>query len=194
MERRYGVLTAVVVATASLAIIGSLAGYYLADPRSPSVEAGSDQSPENATDRSGTPARDADDASPPPAGTDRQTYRLDRQIYQQSSFRLTLTGAETSAGTLRLTFRYRNDSLLPWPLSCPSREDDLNSSALTLADGRTVRPTDTWCAAERAGETVTVAPGQSTDTWGVFPVSPSPTEPFSLSWYDFPVIEDVRLG
>ncbi|MFI7022584.1 hypothetical protein ACIBMZ_07675 [Micromonospora sp. NPDC049900] len=191
MERKYGVLIAVVVATASLAIVGSLVGYHLADPRSPSVEAGSDQSPQNATDRSGTPARDAEDTPP---DTDRQTYRLDRQIYQESSFRLTLTGAEISDGTMRLTFRYRNDSLLPWPLTCPSREDDLNSSALTLADGRTVRPTDTWCAAERAGENIIVAPGQSTDTWGVFPVSPAPTEPFSLSWYDFPVLEGVRLG
>ncbi|TBL34390.1 MULTISPECIES: hypothetical protein [unclassified Micromonospora] len=194
MERKYGVLIAVVASTASLAIVGSLAGYYLADRGSPTVEAGSDRSPENATDRDRTPARDADDAPQTPVGTDRQTYRLDRQIYQESSFRLTLTGAETSDGTLRLTFRYRNDSPLPWPLVCPSREDDLNSSALTLADGRTVRPTDTWCAAERAGEAVTVAPGQSTDTWGVFPVSPSPTEPFSVSWYDFPVLTDVRLG
>ncbi|TCB95539.1 hypothetical protein E0H26_18920 [Micromonospora zingiberis] len=192
MQRRYGVLIAVVVSTAGLALVGSLAGYYLAArDGSPSTQARTDRSPETGADTS--PVSGGDDAQQTPSSTERQTYRLDRQIYQQSSFNLTLTSAETADGAVRLTFRYRNDSPLPWPLACPTREDDLALSALTLADGRTVRPTDTWCAAERPGETVSVAPGQSIDTWGVFPASPAPTEPFSVSWYDFPVLEDVQL-
>ena len=192
MQRRFGVLIAVVVSTAGLALVGSLAGYHLAARNdSPSTQAGTERSPQPPTDRS--PARGGDDARPTPARTERQTYPLARQVYQQSSFNLTLTSAETADEGLRLIFRYRNDSLLPWPLTCPTRDDDLASSALTLADGRTVRPTNTWCATERPGETVVVAPGQSIDTWGVFPVSPAPAEPFSVHWYDFPALEEVRL-
>lgn len=193
MQRRYGLLIAVVVSTAGLALVGSLAGYHLAARNdSPSTQAGTDQSPETVAESS--PVRAGGDARPTPTSPERRTYRLDRQVYQQSSFNLTLTSAEAADDGLRLIFRYRNDSLLPWPLACPTREDDLASSALTLADGRTVRPTDTWCAAERPGETVVVAPGQSIDTWGVFPVSPAPAESFSVHWYDFPVLADVRLG
>ncbi|MGC5029482.1 hypothetical protein [Micromonospora sp. DT229] len=208
MRSRYGLLIAVVVSTAALALIGSLAGYYLAGrSESPSIRAATDRSPGTATDRSPEtgagrspetpaergPARGGGAVPQTPANTPRQTYRIDRPVYQQSTSTLTLTTAETADGTVRLTFRYRNDSPLPWPLACPTREKDLTSSALIMADGRTVHPTDTWCAAERPGESITVAPGESIDTWGVFPVSPASAEPFSVRWYSFPVLTDVQL-
>jgi hypothetical protein len=105
---------------------------------------------------------------------------------------VTLLSAETTGGRLRLNIRYRNDSSVAWPVSCPTVAVDLVSSQVTLPDGRAVRPERTWCAATRAGESFSIKPGEQVDSWAVYPTVPRTGSSFVLSWYDFPDL-DVRL-
>jgi hypothetical protein len=105
---------------------------------------------------------------------------------------VTLVSAETTGGKLRLNIRYRNDSPIAWPVTCPTAEVDLASSQVTLPDGRAVRPERTWCATNRAGESFSIRPGEQVDSWAVYPVVPRTGSSFELTWYDFPDL-DVRL-
>ncbi|SCL67133.1 hypothetical protein GA0070606_4485 [Micromonospora citrea] len=205
--KRYVGLLGVVVVTAGLAVVGALGGAYLAD-RGASRQADS-------TAVTGRPATGSGDAGPGPSGSAARsepparsgaptpskssgeqpvprTYRLDRVIYDRASMSVTLVSAETTGGKLRLNIRYRNDSPVGWPVSCPTADVDLVSSQVTLPDGRAVRPERTWCAATRAGESFSIRPGEQVDSWAVYPAIPPAGSSFALTWYDFPDIE-VRL-
>ncbi|MER7335405.1 MULTISPECIES: hypothetical protein [unclassified Micromonospora] len=201
--KRYVGLLGVIVATAGLAVVGTLGGAYLAD-RTATRQAG----PTGGTDRpstgsgpadpgpsasSGRPESPGASASPSEAQPTPRTYRLDRPIYEQASLSVTLVSAETSGGKLRLNITYRNDSRVAWPVSCPDVDVDLVSSHIALSDGRTVRPERTWCATTRAGQSFSIGPGEQINSWAVYPVAPAPPSSFELSWYDFPTL-DVRLG
>ncbi|MEU5946352.1 hypothetical protein ABZ793_12410 [Micromonospora sp. NPDC047465] len=199
--KRYVGLFGVIVATAGLAVVGTLAGAYLAD-RTGTRQPDPTAAVTGGTGRPSTGSGNADpghSASPGPSASPSQaqpgprTYRLDRPIHQQASLSVTLVSAETSGGKLRLNIRYRNDSRLAWPVSCPAVDVDLVSSHLTLSDGRTVRPERTWCATTRAGQSFSIEPGEQINSWAVYPVVPEAASSFELSWYDFPTL-DVRLG
>ncbi|MEU4640801.1 hypothetical protein [Micromonospora sp. NPDC023814] len=199
--KRYVGLFGVIVAAAGLAVIGTLGGAYLAD-RTATRQSDPTAAVTGSTGRPSTgsgnvdPGRSASSgpsASPSQAQPTPRTYRLDRPIYEQASLGVTLVSAETSGGKLRLNIRYRNDSRVAWPVSCPTVDVDLVSSHLTLSDGRTVRPERTWCATTRAGQSFSIGPGEQINSWAVYPVVPEAASSFELSWYDFPTL-DVRLG
>ncbi|MEV5765584.1 hypothetical protein AB0L34_13595 [Micromonospora sp. NPDC052213] len=204
--KRYVSLFGVIVATAGLAVVGTLAGAYLAD-RTATRQQDPTAAVTGSTGRPSTGSGNADpghsaspgrsvspgpSASPSQAQPAPRTYRLDRPIYEQASLSVTLVSAETSGGKLRLNISYRNDSRLAWPVSCPAVDVDLVSSHLTLSDGRTVRPERTWCATTRAGQSFNIGPGEQINSWAVYPVVPEAASSFELSWYDFPTL-DVRL-
>ncbi|MEH1102298.1 hypothetical protein [Micromonospora sp. CPCC 205561] len=203
MTRRYAGLLAVIAATACLAVIGTLGGWYLADRRSSGPTDPGTSGPAAATTTAaggtGGPSTGPSAAGPGPSRppTKEQpaarTYRLDELVYEQARLTVTLVSAEITGGGLRLNLTYRNGSTLPWPVSCPTVEVDRTSSQIVLSDGRRVRPESTWCAATRAGESFSIPPGARVDSWGVFPVAPVAGSSFELSWYDFPPL-DVRLG
>ncbi|MFG3418699.1 hypothetical protein [Micromonospora sp. NPDC048063] len=199
--KRYVGLFGVIVAAAGLAVIGTLGGAYLAD-RTATRQSDPTAAVTGSTGRPSTGSGNVDpgrSASPGPSASPSQaqpaprTYRLDRPIHEQASLNVTLVSAETSGGKLRLNIRYRNDSRVAWPVSCPTVDVDLVSSHLTLSDGRTVRPERTWCATTRAGQSFSIGPGEQIDSWAVYPVAPEAASSFELTWYDFPTL-DVRLG
>ncbi|MFG1775758.1 hypothetical protein ACGFIG_04915 [Micromonospora sp. NPDC049048] len=192
MQKRYVGLLAVVVATACLAVVGTLGGWYLADRgASDSTSSGGDAATTGAT---GGPSTGSAETGPSPtkeqpAG---RTYRLDQLMYSQSGLTVTLVSAESTDGRLRLNLAYRNGTSVPWPVSCPTAEVDRTSSEIVLSDGRSVRPESTWCTTTRPGESFSIAPGQRVDSWAVFPVAAETGMSFELAWYDFPTL-DVRL-
>lgn len=126
---------------------------------------------------------------PPQAGP----RRMSRLLYDDGQNTATVTGLEVTAGTLRVQLRYATRSPGGWALSCPARTADLQSSHLTLADGRQVFPVDTYCASQRPGTDFTLLPGAVLESWGVFPVVPSGDDPFSLTWYDLGTVEGLKL-
>ncbi|SCL32391.1 hypothetical protein GA0070616_4453 [Micromonospora nigra] len=210
MEKRHLGTLAFVAVLALMAIVGAVGGFHLAgpgDPRSTDSPtradggpAGSDADP----DAADPDAADPDAADPDTTGSDAtgsepqepdrpRTYPLDRPVYDQASMRVTLVNAEVRGGSLRLNVTYRNDSAVPWPLSCPTAEDDRTSSRITLADGRSVGPDNSWCATHRPGESFLLAPGAQATSWGDFPVVPEAGSAFRLSWYGFPEVADLRL-
>ncbi|RLK13356.1 hypothetical protein DER29_4377 [Micromonospora sp. M71_S20] len=189
MQKRYVGLLAVVVATACLAVVGTLGGWYLADrtasgPVDPTTAAATTGGPSAGSPASGS--------GPSPSQPAARTYPLDQSVYRQSGLTVTLVSAEVSGGKLRLNLTYRNGSPVAWPVSCPTAEVDRTSSRIVLADGRTVRPESTWCTETRPDESFSIAPGERVDSWGLFPVVPETGSSFELTWYDFPAL-DVRL-
>ncbi|RGC66400.1 hypothetical protein C5N14_23675 [Micromonospora sp. MW-13] len=208
MQKRYVGLLAVMVATACLAVVGALGGGYLADlttSRSADPVAVTGSAPPAARvtpvatespDRTSTGSGNADPSPPESPAKEqptRRTYQIDRLMYEQASMSVTLVSAEVNGGKLRLNLRYRNGSLVPWPVSCPTAAVDLISSWITLADGRIVYPENTWCATTRPGESFSIAPNTQATTWGVYPVVPETGSSFELTWYDFPTLDDIRL-
>ncbi|QDY10060.1 hypothetical protein FJK98_25295 [Micromonospora sp. HM134] len=141
-------------------------------------------SPAPSTAAPGTAASASPEAGP---------RRMSRLLYDDGQNTATVTGLEvTTSGQLRVQLRYETRSPGGWVLSCPERAVDLQSSHLTLADGRRVNPVDTYCAAERSGEDFTLRPGAVLESWGVFPVVPSGGS-FSLTWYDLGTVDGLKL-
>ncbi|MBM7078474.1 hypothetical protein [Micromonospora humida] len=146
---------------------------------------GAPQSPSgSATPSTGTAASASPEAGP------RQMSRL---LYDDGQNTATVTGLEVTAGTLRVQLRYATRSPGGWVLSCPARTADLQSSHLTMGDGRQVFPVDTYCASQRPGTDFTLRPGAVLESWGVFPVVPSGDDLFSLTWYDLGTVEGLKL-
>ncbi|MEV6708832.1 hypothetical protein [Micromonospora wenchangensis] len=141
-------------------------------------------SPAPSTSGPGTAASASPEAGP------RQMSRL---LYDDGQNTATVTGLEVTAGTVRVQLRYTTRSPGGWVLSCPARTADLQSSHLTMADGRQVFPVDTYCASQRPGTDFTLRPGAVLESWGVFPVVPSGDDPFSLTWYDLGTVEGLKL-
>jgi hypothetical protein len=205
VEKRHAGTLAVIVLMACLAVVGAVGGTYLANragSRSPDPTPSADPTPVSSETAdpgsSESPEPTESSESPEPSesieAAEPGTYQLDRTVYDALSLNVTLISAEvTSGGKLRLNFRYRNDALIAWPLSCPTAEVDRTSSQVTLSDGRTVRPENSWCATTRPGESFSLAPDTEATTWALYPVVPGAGSPFDVTWYDFPVIEDVRL-
>ncbi|MEV4769120.1 hypothetical protein [Micromonospora humida] len=146
---------------------------------------GAPQSPSgSAIPSTGTAASASPEAGP------RQMSRL---LYDDGQNTATVTGLEVTAGTLRVQLRYATRSPGGWVLSCPARTADLQSSHLTMGDGRQVFPVDTYCASQRPGTDFTLRPGAVLESWGVFPVVPSGDDLFSLTWYDLGTVEGLKL-
>ncbi|MEU6077503.1 hypothetical protein [Micromonospora sp. NPDC047074] len=202
MQKRYAGLLAVIVATACLAVVGTLGGWYLAG-RDASGSADSTTSgpvvpTTTAAGETGRPSTEAATTSPAqsdsPAGErpTTRTYQIDRLLYDQAGLTVRLVSAEVTGGKLRLNLRYGNASTIPWPVSCPAVEVDRTSSQVVLPDGRSVRPESTWCATTRPDQSFDIPAGTQVTSWGVFPVAPEAGSSFELTWYDFPSL-DVRL-
>ncbi|GGM18669.1 hypothetical protein [Micromonospora yangpuensis] len=204
MQQRYVRVLAVIGLLMCVAVVGAVGGTYLADRTASSstdpsasssadpTRAGTDSTPAGPVADSPEPSEPAEPSASPQKPTDR-TYAIDRKVYDELSLTVTLVSAEVTDGKLRLNLRYRNDALLPWPLTCPTAEVDRTSSRIVLSDGRTVYPERSWCATTRPGESITLAPGEQSDTWAVFPEVPEAGSSFSLHWYDFPELDDIRL-
>ncbi|MEV4844061.1 hypothetical protein AB0K20_12680 [Micromonospora matsumotoense] len=136
------------------------------------------------------PGVDGSTATPePPAAGLR---RMSRLLYDDGRNTATVTGLEVTAGKLRVQLRYESHATDGWSLSCPAPAADLQSSHLTLADGRRVYPVDTYCTSQRSGEDFTLRPGGVLESWGVFPVVPSGDSHFSLTWYDLGTVEGLK--
>ncbi|MEU9508259.1 hypothetical protein AB0D32_18515 [Micromonospora sp. NPDC048170] len=195
MKKRYAGLLAVIVGTAFLAVIGTLGGWYLADPTD-SGPADRTASGSAAPTAAGSPSTRSTAPGPSESPTKEQpttrTYQIDRLVYDQAGLTVRLVSAETIGGKLRLNLRYRNGSSVAWPVACPTVEVDRTSSEIVLPGGRSVHPESTWCATTRADESFSIAPGEQVNSWGVFPVTPEAGSSFELTWYDFPSL-DVRL-
>lgn len=186
MQKRHLGTVAFVAVLALMAIVGAVGGSYLAgrdDARSTDSSTRADE---------GTTGSDSAGSNQPEPERPR-THPLDRLVYDQASMRVTLVDAEIKGDSLRLNLAYRNDSTLPWPLSCPSVEDDRVSSRITLSDGRSVGPDNTWCATNRPGQSFFLAPGTQATSWGDFPVVPEAGSTFRLSWYGFAEVDNLRL-
>ncbi|MGC4790767.1 hypothetical protein ACLQ22_23430 [Micromonospora sp. DT178] len=199
MQKRYVGLLAVVVATACLAVVGTLGGWYLADrtasgpvdPTTSGPVAATTAAATTGGPSAGSPATGSS-PSPSPSQPAARTYPLDQSVYRQAGLTVTLVSAEVTGGKLRLNLTYRNGSPVAWPVSCPTAEVDRTSSRVVLPNGRTVRPESTWCTTTRPDESFSIAPGERVDSWGLFPVAPESGSSFALTWYDFPAL-DVRL-
>ncbi|MEU4772997.1 hypothetical protein [Micromonospora sp. NPDC023644] len=196
MTKRYAGLLAVIAATACLAVVGTLGGWYLADRTASGPVDPTPSGPVATTAAATTGGPSAGSAAtgsgPSPSQPAARTYPLDELLYSRAGLTVTLASAETTGGKLRLNLTYRNDSSVAWPVSCPTVEVDRTSSRIVLSDGRTVRPESTWCTTTRPDESFSIAPGTRVESWGVFPVVPEAGSSFELSWYDFPAL-DVRL-
>ncbi len=196
--RRYRAGLLIVAAVACVAVLGAAGGCYVADRAAlrsdetadPVSSSGAPASPDGGTGNTGSTSA----ASSGDGGPSTRTYRINRLMYRQGSVTVTLVSAETAAGSLRVNLRYRNDSPVEWPLTCPDAEDDRNHSRLALPDGQIVHSENTWCATNRPGASFSIAPGGQLNSWGVFPMVPEIEQPFQLTWYDFPTLDDIRLS
>ncbi|WDZ84913.1 hypothetical protein [Micromonospora cathayae] len=212
MEKRHVGTVAIVTVLAGVAVVGAVGGNYLANRddraatdrtvdagRTPDADAptggpGATGGPDSAAPSTKPPAGSSTSTAPsaPPGDGQPRTYRLDRVFYDQASMTVTLVNAEVTGSKLRLNVRYRNGSVVPWTLNCPTAAEDRESAQLTLADGRTVQAESTYCATTRPGESFDLAPGRELTSWAVFPVVPQVGSSFELSWYDFPA-SDLQL-
>ncbi|MEU4568280.1 hypothetical protein [Micromonospora sp. NPDC023956] len=206
MEKRHVGTLVVIAVMACVAVVGAVGGTYLAnrnasqspDP-TPTVTGSSEPSPSSESSESpGSESPEPEPESPEPSASPEQvkpgTYQINEVVYDALSLSVTLVSAEVADGKLKLNVRYRNDSLIAWPLACPVVEIDRISSKVVLSsDDRTVYAESSWCATTRAGESFSLAPGKQATSWALYPVVPEAGAPFDVTWYDFPVVEDVRL-
>ncbi|MEU7981884.1 hypothetical protein AB0B63_25560 [Micromonospora sp. NPDC049081] len=198
-------LVGLIVGVVFIAVLGAAAVVWLTLNKPESTGPGSDAAaPAGATaagpaqPTSGNPAAstdgpDADAGTAASASPESGPRRMSRLLYDDGQNTATVTGLEMTAGTVRVQLRYTTRSPGGWVLSCPARAADLQSSHLTLADGREVFPVDTYCTSQRPGTDFTLRPGAVLESWGVFPVVPSGDSPFSLTWYDLGTVEGLKL-
>lgn len=198
-------LVGLIVGVVVIAVLGAAAVVWLTPDGPDAAEPGPNAAaPAGATPSgpaqptSGDPAPstdgpDADAGTAAPASPEAGPLRMSRLLYDDGQNTATVTGLEVTAGTLRVQLRYATRSPGGWVLSCPARTADLQSSHLTMADGRQVFPVDTYCASQRPGTDFTLRPGAVLESWGVFPVVPSGDDPFSLTWYDLGTVEGLKL-
>ncbi|WP_285790639.1 hypothetical protein [Micromonospora sp. NBRC 101691] len=200
VEKRHAGTLAVIAVMACLAVVGAVGGTYFANrnasplPDPTPTVTGSSESPQPSASPSDSadPATSTEpSASPRPA--EPGTYQINEVVYDALSLSVTLVSAEVTGDKLKLNFRYRNDALIAWPLTCPVAEIDRISSKVVVGDDQTVYAESSWCATTRAGETFNLAPGTQAMSWALYPVVPGAGAPFDVTWYDFPVVEDVRL-
>jgi hypothetical protein len=122
------------------------------------------------------------------------TVEVDRTLLDEDGHRITLTSFDVRSDTLRVNLHYENNDSNEWSLSCPAKDDDLRGTYLYFYDsGRKVYPTETWCSANAPeGRDVSMGPGESGDSYAVFPAVPPKGSSFSLTWYAW-TAEDLKL-
>jgi hypothetical protein len=110
---------------------------------------------------------------------------VDRQIYAENGRTVTLVNMTVDGDRVRLNFLYRNGSRTSWSLSCRLPEVELRSSYLVVGRN-TVYPVKTRCSAEEPrGRSFSLAPGNTLESYGVFP-APEEGTTFAVQWYSFP--------
>jgi hypothetical protein len=122
------------------------------------------------------------------------TVEVDRTLLDEAGHRITLVSFKVRSDTMRVNLRYENNDSNQWSLNCPAKEDDLRGTYLYFYDsGRKVYPTETWCTANAPeGRDVSMGPGESGDSYAVFPAVPPKGSSFSLTWYAW-TAEDLKL-
>ncbi|MBY8873207.1 hypothetical protein K7640_15330 [Micromonospora sp. PLK6-60] len=181
------ILAEIVVGVVVAVVAAAIVGWFGFDDRGPQGDGHAQPAGPSRPDSAGTAAPVV---KPAKAGL----RKLNRTFYDDGANTITLTGLEvTRAGQLKVHLRYQNHSPGGWGLSCPAPQPDLQSSKLTLADGRRVYPTDTYCTAQHPGEDFSLAPGEGINSWGVFPAVPPAGAYFSLNWYGFDTVEGLKL-
>jgi hypothetical protein len=121
------------------------------------------------------------------------TRTLNKQIYDSGMYRLSLVSIEVKAQEIKINTVYKNYSSVAQYFTCPTAEKDPEYSSVALSDGQTVKPSDSFCAAEHPGENLTLQGNASIDGWMVFPVVPAPGTSFTLNWYNFPAVAGLTL-
>ncbi|GAA0915388.1 hypothetical protein GCM10009557_88280 [Virgisporangium ochraceum] len=110
---------------------------------------------------------------------------VDRQIYAENGRTVTLVNMTVDGDRVRLNFLYRNGSRTSWSLSCRLPEVELRSSYLVVGRNN-VYPVKTRCSAEEPrGRSFSLAPGNTLESYGVFP-APDEGTTFAVQWYSFP--------
>jgi hypothetical protein len=125
-------------------------------------------------------------------GSGDRTVSVNRNVYQSGGHSITLTSLAVRSGKLFVNMRYENRASGAWNLTCPAEAQDLRSSWLTVA-GRQVFADDSWCVQTHPGQGVTIDAGISVDSWARYPVVPDRDVPFTLTWYDLPLVSDLKL-
>jgi hypothetical protein len=122
------------------------------------------------------------------------TVEVDRTLLDEAGHRITLVSFRVGSDTLRVNLRYENNDSSEWSLNCPAKADDLRGTYLYFYDsGRKVYPTETWCTANAPeGRDVSMGPGESGDSYAVFPAVPPKGSSFSLTWYIW-TAENLKL-
>jgi hypothetical protein len=119
---------------------------------------------------------------------------VDRTLLDEAGHRITLVSFQVRSDTLRVNLRYENTGSNEWSLTCPPKENDLRGTYLYFYDSaRKVYPTETWCTANAPeGRDVSMGPGESGDSYAVFPAVPPKGASFSLTWYIW-TAENLKL-
>ena len=114
-------------------------------------------------------------AAPPQDGV----YQINRPIFSDSTWTLTLTTITASNNTLSVAVLYQNNSAADQGLYCPDTKQSL------LVNGQTVTELTSYCA-QHIGLTWTVPPKGTMSVTAVFPTLPDQSTVFTLNnWYNW---------
>ena len=122
-------------------------------------------------------------AAPPQDGV----YQINRPIFSDSTWTLTLTTITASNNTLSVAVLYQNNSAADQGLYCPDTKQSL------LVNGQTVTELTSYCA-QHIGLTWTVPPKGTFLVWATFPTLPDQLTAFTLNnWYNWGSVPDIQL-
>jgi GDSL-like Lipase/Acylhydrolase family len=114
--------------------------------------------------------------------------------YQPSSqLAVTFDRYTTVKEGIKVELTYTNTSDRPLTLECPYGDNPLFPSFLLLSGTEKVFAGETSCT-DRPGERWEVQPGESSQSWGVFPLSgPAGGQNFTVTWFGMGPTDDIML-
>jgi hypothetical protein len=121
--------------------------------------------------------------------TPERAYMVERSIYADETWEVTLPSATVVGGALTMTVLYRNRTATALQLVCP---DPPTPQSVIIA-GTTTTESDSYCARNVQKE-FTVAGGGTLPSWATFPVVPDLAVPVTLNdWYGWGSVSGIQL-
>ena len=114
-------------------------------------------------------------------------YQINRPIYNDATWSVTLDAVTVSDSVLGVVVVYQNNSASPQELHCPA------AKASILVGGQTVMQLDSYCA-HHVDATWTVPAKSKFPSWATFPTLPDQLTVFSLNnWFGMGSVQDIQL-
>ena len=134
-------------------------------------------------DRMDPPSFVSPTETPVPGPPKPGTYVINRPIFADSTWTLTLESIEITTEIIKVNILYENIGNSNHPYSCTETPDSLSRIFLSMEPSKTIYATDSFCASNPSFDN-DLLPGETRRSWASFPnILTSGTQPFAVRWY-----------